>query len=243
MNQEVLYVTLGTVQLMRAETLLARIEQVDGHPPLGQRNLWPLEYGADRNCELAFAFVAVVEAGTVPVAWYQGDAIANGAAMRANRTTGPANRFKGLAGVVLVNEDRVLELGGYVGHSLASKWQSKIEAAEMTPEKIFFSRSFPDKARAQIAFHSQSNNGGIGSSCRSAVGSSKGSDARGSPHQAAPLFWLSDPLFPQVHASDQKRDGERDWRSRVLPIRSALSRSWPVSYDRDPSEAALLSSI
>jgi hypothetical protein len=44
--------------------VLALIEQVRGHPPLGQGNLGTLEHGPDRDGELTLAFVAIPQAGT-----------------------------------------------------------------------------------------------------------------------------------------------------------------------------------
>src|SRR5687767_10613455 len=96
------------MHLMGANALLARIEQMRCQPPLGERDFAAFEYGPDRDGELAFAFVAVVEAGAMALASYQRDPIAVGAAMRADRAIGPAHGLKGLAGRVQVVEDRVL---------------------------------------------------------------------------------------------------------------------------------------
>src|SRR5215204_4579229 len=105
------------MHLMGADALLARIEQMGCQPPFSQRHLGTLEYGADRDRELAFTFVAVVEAGAMRplLAFYLGDLVpVRVAAMRANGTIGPAHGFKSLASRVLVREDRVLCFG--LGH-------------------------------------------------------------------------------------------------------------------------------
>src|SRR3954471_22163488 len=102
---------------MGAHALLARIEQMGCQPPFSERHLGPLEYRSDRDRELTFAFVAVVEAGPMRtlLALYLGDLVpVRVAAMRANGAIGPTHGFKSLARRVLVGEDRVLCFG--LGH-------------------------------------------------------------------------------------------------------------------------------
>src|SRR4051812_16591359 len=96
---------------MRADAFLARIEKVAGHPPLAEGNLAALEYGADRDGELALAAVAVEQTGTPRLALQQRHVIVGRSAVRANGTIGPTHRFKRFACRDLVCEDGVLCVG------------------------------------------------------------------------------------------------------------------------------------
>src|SRR6185437_10302665 len=84
-----------------------------GQPPLRQRNLAALKDGTDRHRERAFAGIAVEQTGAMLLALDLGDTLRH-AAMRAVRAVRPANRLKGLAGGVLVIEDRILQIGRHV---------------------------------------------------------------------------------------------------------------------------------
>jgi hypothetical protein len=53
------------MDLVRRDAFLARIEQVNCQPPFRQRNLATLEHRSNSHGELALAFVAVVQAGTM----------------------------------------------------------------------------------------------------------------------------------------------------------------------------------
>jgi hypothetical protein len=88
------------VQLVGAEALLARIEQMDREPPLAEGYLGPLENGADRDRELALAAIAEIQAGAMAVLLARdlGHIIAGSAAMGANGPVGPAHGLLGLRG-------------------------------------------------------------------------------------------------------------------------------------------------
>jgi hypothetical protein len=51
------------VDFVSGRAILAAVHHVRRYPPLGQGHLGALEYGSDRHRELAFAIVAVVQAG------------------------------------------------------------------------------------------------------------------------------------------------------------------------------------
>src|SRR5690349_4793293 len=88
------------------------------HPPLGQRHLRALKQGANRYGELAFAIVAIVQAGTVRLllTFHLGDFVLIGVAtVRAKGTVRPAQCLKRFPGLVLV----LKHLGFECGHGFA----------------------------------------------------------------------------------------------------------------------------
>src|SRR5882724_12039187 len=88
----------GPMQLMGAHALLTTAQEVDGLEPLMQRDMAALEKRADRNREVAAALLlaAGVQAGAMLIASDLADV--EGAAMRADRTVRPTDRFKMLPG-------------------------------------------------------------------------------------------------------------------------------------------------
>jgi hypothetical protein len=81
--------------------------------PLGERNLAALHDRADRHRELAVALGAIVQAGPMGIALTLGDLLLIGvAAMRTERTIGPADRLQGFAGLIVIGKSGVLEIGG-----------------------------------------------------------------------------------------------------------------------------------
>jgi hypothetical protein len=96
--------------------VLARVHHVGRHPPFGEGHLRALEYGSDRHGELAFAFVAIVQSGTMRVllALDLGKFLLIGVpAMRADRAIGPTDGLKGFAGLVLIVKHGVLKDCGH----------------------------------------------------------------------------------------------------------------------------------
>lgn len=79
-----------------------------GHPRLGQRDLGPLEHGANGHSELAFAVVAVIQAGAMGFLGPFELVGIRGAAMMTKGTFGSSHCLKGFAGLVLVLKHGVL---------------------------------------------------------------------------------------------------------------------------------------
>src|SRR5436305_56328 len=107
------------MDLMRADPLLRGGHEEQRRKPLGERDFGALKHGVDGHGELlaALAFVALVHAGTVRLAFELGELVLIGvAAMRANPTVGPNAGFKPFAGCGFVEEDRVFEK---IGHRVA----------------------------------------------------------------------------------------------------------------------------
>ena len=95
------------VQLVGADALLARHEQVHCQQPLVQRNLAALEHGADGDGELLAAIVALDDALADRAFGLRLDGLAtlrreplgiDRTAVRANRTVRPTQGFQMLAG-------------------------------------------------------------------------------------------------------------------------------------------------
>lgn len=102
------------VELVSAHALLAGAHEMHGQEPLVERNLRALEHGADSHRELLAAFGALVEAGAVSLALERSNAGRVGiAAVRADNAVGSTLRFKMLAGLVGIVENRVVECGGH----------------------------------------------------------------------------------------------------------------------------------
>ena len=98
------------VELVRGHAFLDDAEKVCRQQPLCERDFGALKHGSDRDRELALAFVAVVEAGTMRalLAFDLGDALGIGvAAMRAVGTIRPTDGLKSFAGCVFVGEHGV----------------------------------------------------------------------------------------------------------------------------------------
>src|SRR5687767_12554924 len=98
---------------MGADALLARNHQMIAEQPLMQRNLGGFKDGANGDAVL-LAAVAALDDTSADCAFRMGLGFAatlgrqalciEGAAMRAERASGPTQRFKMLAGFVLVGE-------------------------------------------------------------------------------------------------------------------------------------------
>src|SRR5262249_59486411 len=89
------------VQLVAADALLTRCEQVGRLEPFVQRHLAVLEYSADLAGELLLAVAAAAQ--TDPAALYGRDSI-NATTMRADRAIRPHNGFQPSDGGGLVME-------------------------------------------------------------------------------------------------------------------------------------------
>ena len=101
------------MQLMSAKALLAAAEETEGQQPLIESDFAVLEDRADSHREGFGALVALVDAGAGGLALELRDAISVIiAAMRADRTVRPMQRFKVLPSLVRVAVNRV----GNVGH-------------------------------------------------------------------------------------------------------------------------------
>src|SRR5690348_6177496 len=92
----------SAVQLVSADTLLARRHQMIGQNPLGQRNVAALHDLSGAHRELAATVRAMEEASAVLLAASAHDV--EGTTVRAPRTPLPTALFKPLAGGVLVME-------------------------------------------------------------------------------------------------------------------------------------------
>src|SRR5581483_552985 len=106
------------VHLMRRNALLARVHQMKGQNPLMKRNMRTLHDGADRNCEVLTASVALKQTRTVAFAIKALNGfLVRIAAMRADRAFRPAQALHVGAGGILVMENLVGEL-----HGLSPMW-------------------------------------------------------------------------------------------------------------------------
>ena len=112
----------GTHKLMGADALLAGGHEVKAENPLVQGNVATLHDGSDRHGEGLTAFVALIQARTVALAFHLGDAgWVQVAAMRAIRTIRPADRNHAAKRSITVGKvnNRLLESlwKGFVLHS------------------------------------------------------------------------------------------------------------------------------
>src|ERR1700691_1405937 len=83
-------------------------------PPFCERYLGSLENSADRRRELAFAFVAKVEARANALGFQLGDLAGVGVtAMAADNAGRPYDSFERFAGGSFIGEARVLKFGGH----------------------------------------------------------------------------------------------------------------------------------
>src|ERR1051325_6906131 len=97
------------MELMRAHTLFAGGEQVHRFEPDMQPDLAAFHDGADRYGELLAAGVALEKTGAMRRPRQLGNAVTEGAAMRANRADRPDARLEPLAGAVVILKRRIVE--------------------------------------------------------------------------------------------------------------------------------------
>ena len=120
------------VELMGADALFARRHQVEAQNPFAQRDMAALHDGAVRDCEVAPAIVALMQADPVQLALKPRDAL-DRSTVGAERTIRPPDSLHVLPGGGFVMKDGVGQVGGHEPFYNNSEWLCQRDNWEFIP--------------------------------------------------------------------------------------------------------------